>query len=282
MKTGILIFLLCLSPCGWIAPSLAASSRAREGEAAEHNRRGGRLFLQARYQEAVAEFESSLRINPRQVPVIKILGLCHQLRGDAAAAEQAFLKASRLSPKDAEVWFYLARLYWTDSFFDKAMRAVETSLKHNPRDWRAQELKGMTLEAEGEIEAALTAFREAIRLNEQSSRPAYSPAYNYGRLLRTLNRFEESEPMLRRARTLNPDEWRPHFDLGQLFRSTGRLEQAAAAFRDALETRSANREEATRIYRVLAQVYFRLGRREKARKASALAEQPRSGANPAP
>ncbi|MEK7406060.1 MAG: tetratricopeptide repeat protein [Acidobacteriota bacterium] len=251
------------------APADDAEARKK---AAQLYQRASRLYLEHRFAEAAEQLRRCLEIEPRQPRVVKLLGLCYQLVNQTDQAREAFLEACKLAPADSEAWFFLARIYWVENFFDKALGALKTALRLNPRDYRIHELLALTLEAEGHMEQALSAYREAVKWNAQSRNPSPTPHLNYGCFLYKLDRLEESEEQLRRSRGLDPKDWRVHFELGKLYHRLAKYDEAIVDLTQALAAGTANKDESVRVYRVLAQVYGRMGRHAEAQSAIALSE----------
>lgn len=248
----------------WILPAVLLLA----GESWEElNRRGAALFAQRRPTEAAAVLERSLALNPRQPAIAKLLGLCYQLTEEDEKAEAAFRRATELAPKDGEAWLFLGRHYYKMNFFDKASETLEKARKLDGRDPRVHTFRGLTLEALGKIDEAEQAYRAAVAANEKLPSPSFRPHFTYGALLLKLGRLEESERHLRRAVELEPGLWEPHFELAKaLYRQT-KLEPARRAVESALATRTANPEEAARLYHLLARILFDLGRAEEAAQA---------------
>jgi hypothetical protein len=92
-----------------------------------------------------------------------------------------------------------------------------------------------------EFHAALARHRagdlaEAVRLYEAvvAGREHYSSLHNLAMILKTSGRFDEAEPLLRRAVEVAPDKAGAWFALGRHLRLARRLEAAVAAFREVL------------------------------------------------
>jgi Flp pilus assembly protein TadD len=257
---------------GWLLMGLAPLCAGTGREAAELNRHAAQLFAAKQFHEAIAELRRSLTIDARQAGPTKLLGLCYQLTSQPEEAERAFRAATQLDPHDAEAWFFLGRICYLRNFFDKAVPALETARRLNPGSPRISEQLGLTFEATGQTGQAVKAYEEAVRLNLEQARPAAGPHLNYGALLYKLNQLGKSEAQLKRARELDPQDWRAYFELGKLYFRKQDLEHAARELEQARKLGAADSDATRRICHLLAQVYFRLGRETEARQALAAME----------
>ena len=91
-------------------------------------------------------------------------------------------------------------------------------------------------------------------------------------LLYKLNRLEESEAQLRRAKAADPQGWRACFELGKIYSRWRKNDEAARELEAALKMPIQDADQTARISHLLGQVYLRMGRDEEARKVLAAAE----------
>ncbi|MFN7937143.1 MAG: tetratricopeptide repeat protein [Bryobacteraceae bacterium] len=236
-------------------------------KAYEQYQAGSKAFVERRFDVAIRALRQSLELDPKQLRVMRLLGLSYQLAGQLADAEAAFRSAAVLYPNDAESWYYLGRLYYVRNFFDRSLDALQKSAKLAPKDARVRECLALTWEAIGDASAA---EKEYIQARGLASPPA-TLDMNYGALLLKLNRVEESEPLLRKAVTSMPQSWQAHFELGRLYYLTGRMTESLREL-EAAAGCEATEEEMRRTQAMLANVYTRLGRHEEAQRAAAAAE----------
>lgn len=234
---------------------------------AELNRRASEFYAGRQFDKAIAELQRSLALDARQIGPAKLLGLCYQLTGREEEAERILLKATQLDTKDAEAWFFLGRAHYARNFFDRAVAALETAQRLNPRSGRILEQLGLALEAAEQTERAAEAYEEALKHN-----PPPSAHLNYGMLLYKLNRLDESEAQLRRAKAADPQDWRACFELGKVYSRRRKNAEAALELEAALKMRIQDADQTARISHLLGQVYLRMGRDEDARKMLAEAE----------
>jgi Flp pilus assembly protein TadD len=100
----------------------------------EARNRLGMIYLDAgRLDEAERQFRGSVETQPN-APGYGGLGEICLRRGEAGAAERAFLKATSLDPADSGAHFKLGALYFSRGQRAEAMREYEAGLKSNPEN----------------------------------------------------------------------------------------------------------------------------------------------------
>jgi len=80
----------------------------------------------------------------------------------AIAAYQAHLK---LSPKDAQAWYQMARVYANMGDLENAKNACMRALDHEPLLVEAYYIKGLIHEEDGELDAAINDYKKILYLN---------------------------------------------------------------------------------------------------------------------
>jgi cytochrome c-type biogenesis protein CcmH/NrfG len=134
-----------------------------------------------RTDEAHAELETALRLNPRFVPAWLNLGNLHEDRGDAARARAAYERVLMFEPSNSRA---LARLSVIDAFEGHPAANLE-------RIRQALDLPGLSGEQRSELAFAaghaldaMGEYRQAFALFEMANRTALQsvpPSYRYDR-----------------------------------------------------------------------------------------------------
>jgi tetratricopeptide (TPR) repeat protein len=102
MKALAVALLLAAAPASGVdAPPPAAVDDATV-QAKAHFKRGAELYREARYREAIAEFEEANRLRPHGV-IFYNLAQCHERLGDLAAALRAYHEYLRAVPGASDV-----------------------------------------------------------------------------------------------------------------------------------------------------------------------------------
>jgi tetratricopeptide (TPR) repeat protein len=229
---------------------------------------------------AVAQRALELAASPDdRARALHALGTAFQIKGELDRSLAALDEALRLNPK---VWaVYHSRGHTRlkkgdrDGALADARAAVRLSAGASPNDNTAltHALLGKVLDARGELDAAIAAYRDAVRLNPHPISRAMTrndlgnvlhrkgdfagalaeydavvkvepndPVYlaNRGNALLSLKRYAEASAAYRRALRLNPRDERSLMNLGNALKHQGKLPEAEAAYRSALVLDPAN------------------------------------------
>jgi predicted O-linked N-acetylglucosamine transferase (SPINDLY family) len=176
--------------------------RPQQRQADVHNDQGVALANQGRYDEAAAEFERALQIEPANAKAHSNLGNIHYFRGRYDEAIARYQQAVALKPDYAEALSNLGNLLLLKGRFDEA----------------------------------LVSCREAVRL-----KPNFAGAYlNLGNALREKSQPEESMGAYRQVIRLEPSSADAHSNLAGLLKDQGDIEQATVHYEEAVRLRPSN------------------------------------------
>lgn len=164
-------------------------------------RLGNQLLRAKRAPEAIAQYETALRIKPGLVDAEGGLGnaLLHANR--VPEAFHHFEEALRLSPDRPEVHVNLANVLSLTGRLPEAIGQYEQALRLEPDYAETHCNLAITLAEAGRLHEAVAHFREALRL-----KPDYAYAhYNLGVALMQLGQTAEAQEHLREAMRLKPE-----------------------------------------------------------------------------
>lgn len=85
--------------------------------------------------------------------------------GDAGLARAFLIQAADLAPAFAEPWHRRAAIAYAEQDYAGAIRAIEETLKREPRHFAAYAGLGVIYEELGQDAAALAAYREALQIH---------------------------------------------------------------------------------------------------------------------
>ncbi len=173
-------------------PHLNQAVKLLPGDEEVHYWRGRALFEGGKYQDAIAEFETTLHIRPDYVKASDNLGLCYD----------------RLSKYDLAIMNY--------------RRAIELDRKLGTRYvWPYINLASLLNH--------LRRYRETVELlGPVEEWDARSPAvaYHLGRARLALGQLDRAEADLLRANRLDPSLALPHYQLAELYKKEGKGAEA--------------------------------------------------------
>ena len=160
------------------------------------NNLGVSLADSGRPDEAIKEYQESLRIKPKYAPAMMNLGV----------------QMTRLRRLDEAVALFRATLAIT------------------PGSAEAHNDLGSTLTDQGKLDEAIVNFQQAIRL-----RPDYPKAhYNWGLARARQSRWNDAIAQYQEALRLDPEYFDARNNLGVVYYEQGRFDEAIAAFQAAL------------------------------------------------
>jgi TolB-like protein/tetratricopeptide (TPR) repeat protein len=254
--------------------TLVARRRPNNSRAAELIARN--LLRRGRFDDAVAEFERTLDLDPRNALIARILGIAHTFLGQYRQAEGALDRAIALAPGNPRVYEAKVDLYLKGGRLDRARAALE-AMPGSRQAWA----RWVTLETwERNYQAALdhlAAVRtEAIPVIELIAQKEVSE----GDLYRLMNRPQRARASYETAvdlmeKTLReragrfrpgwPDELQPRVLLAQAYAGLGRKTEAIREASRAVELASTSRNKTLGgLVRSMPAVYATVGEHEVA------------------
>jgi protein O-GlcNAc transferase len=162
----------------------------------DHRARALELRKQRRFDEAIAELQTALRIKPDYAPAYFNIALCRMDQGCTDEAAAMWRKAIEIKPD-----------YW------QAYSALGAALRHL-----------------GKLDEAIAACREAIRLKDDEA----DPRINLATALHAARKYDEASAEFERILQLAPQNIAALNNYGNLLEETDRPARAAELYRRAL------------------------------------------------
>ena len=147
--------------------------------ASVYNNRGIAYFKKAKYDRALADFESSIKLKPQQAKVYFNRGMVHAKKGSLTLAIAEFDKAIELGPRLAVAYLERGRAYFNKRRYSRAIADFTEVIKIQPRDATAYNNRGATYARMGMRAKAIADYRKALKIE-----PSYRLARRNLRVLR--------------------------------------------------------------------------------------------------
>ena len=174
-------------------------------EAQEYFQKGINYFREKKYEEAIAEFEKALKIDPNLAEGYYGLGYAYCYKNQSEAALSCFQKAIELSPNYADAYNAMGYAYSILGKYDDSINYYLKTLKIKEDNLDALNGLGYAYASTGKYEDAISYFKKAIKIN-----PEYAPAYSgLGILYYSLTQLLDAKENFIKARDLfkkNNDE----------------------------------------------------------------------------
>ena len=207
-----------------LADPLRDELRALDMSAATHLERGVQLEQVGRIDDAIAETEKALELDPSLAKAHLNLLILYAKTGKAKQAEEHYKALVTLAPDQfPDAYYNYGVLLVEQGNFDEAAKAFRETLAIAPSNDAAHNNLGYLLEREGKLEEAASEYKKAIEANP-SSRQAH---FKLGRIL--VNQQHYAEAIEQFQQTLTPvDENTPSYvyALGAAYGRAGDRAQA--------------------------------------------------------
>jgi len=130
-----------------------------------HLNLGIALGKQGRIEEAMREFETTLKLNSKEAKAHNGLGMGYHHQGRLDDAIKEYQTALAIKPKDANVHINLGIVYQRKGLLDDAAREFRAALLLNPNDASAHNNLGVIFAKQGRWDDAIRAFQDALKIN---------------------------------------------------------------------------------------------------------------------
>jgi tetratricopeptide (TPR) repeat protein len=202
------------------------------------DRYGNRVITTAQKDEAIAAFRKAIELDPKQGKFYVMLGAKLWERGDRAAGDASLQAGMKLNYVEAyqaysASLFYQNRLSEIVPIYQQAIQADP----NNPNILALVSNFGAVLEKLKRFKDAEALYRETsqTRMINPTANVDFSggsDAFN-GYLRRIGGDLDTAAMALRRSIALDPKFAYPHGELGKVLQQQGKLQEAAAAYRQA-------------------------------------------------
>jgi protein O-mannosyl-transferase len=231
-----------------------------ENNDAAQNVLGVVLFKKGQVDEAINQFQTTIRLNPRHAQAQYNLGIALAGKGQWDDAIRQYQEAIRLSPDYAEAHNNLGSALGNKGHMDEAIRQFQEATRLKPDYAEAHNNLGLALNMKGQTDEAKTEFLRAAEL-----RPEFAQAhYNAGLILLRTGQIEEALTHFQQAVTIQPSNAPAHSLLAQALSRVGHIQQAIDHYEAARTIQPADASTLNNLAWILAtcaQPSFRNGAR---------------------
>lgn len=195
----------------------------------------GRLFhARSEYPHARTALEAAVRLDPEDIRSAATLALVLDALGDAPGADAVFRRAGDLvaaHPERVTAELALAEALAQGPRWEQAVARYRAVLDRRPPVGRNLGAKarlglGFVAERRGDLDAARSAYRDAIRLDPD----LIDARYNLANVTLRAGRREDATALYERVVADDPSFFLARYNLGRLYEQAGRLGEAREQF----------------------------------------------------
>jgi tetratricopeptide (TPR) repeat protein len=170
-------------------------------QAMDHFRQGRKFLDEKKTDEALKEFQETVRLSPDSALATFWLGKVHFYRKEMDQAEKLFKKVLEMDPQNYHAMAMLGRLYSLDrTKLDQAEKYLKQALDYSPEKLGAHFDLARIYAKKGERGKAIREFR-FLFIKE---RDFYIYHFELGRILEAWGQKEQALREYRRAHLINP------------------------------------------------------------------------------
>ncbi len=180
-----------------------------------------------RVEQAIKELNTAAKIEPDAVEPHAVLAVLYSLQNkpDQASREYeiSLKNASRINPKNIDIYKNLGQLYLGEKKFDAAIEAYQIVLNVSPQDSSAHFYLANIYELKGEKAKTEAELKKALELN-----PDYHEALNYlGYFYAEENKnLDQAEALVKKALEFAPENGAYLDSLGWIYFKKGKNQEA--------------------------------------------------------
>jgi tetratricopeptide (TPR) repeat protein len=188
--------------------------------------RGYELLLAGRPADALRVYEEGMSKYPQSTRIRLGKGTAQFFLGQVAESVSTFLEASDVDPADARIYPLLAAASGTSSAPNaRVVASFRRFLELAPEDARPNYFYALALSRDTGVDSGTrieSLLRKAIQIDPQMAAAHLLLAQGYARR----NDFADAIPEYETAIRLEPNASEPHYQLANVFRRTGRIEES--------------------------------------------------------
>jgi tetratricopeptide (TPR) repeat protein len=181
---------------------------------------------QGQFDAAIAEYEEAIRLAPDLAEAHNGLGNVYSDLGRTDEALAAYQETVRLDPSFADAHFNLGHVYMSMEQYAQALAAYQEADRLSPGDAETLHNIGVAYIKQGMVSEASSAWEDAVRANPEFAETHYTLGLAYI----DLRRYGEAVTELNEALRLDPERSRAYKHLGVAYYALGEDAECIAAF----------------------------------------------------
>jgi tetratricopeptide (TPR) repeat protein len=205
--------------------------------------------------DSLKEYTEAAALRTPRAAELRSVALDYVLLKDLPEADRWMSRSLAMDSNDAETWYAMGRLRYTEGRYGDALACFQKTLALNPQSVKGEDNMGLAYEALNRNDEAVRAYRAAIAMQKDDPAPSEQPLLNLAILLQHRNQVQEAQQLLEQAAKIAPREPRIHENLGQVYLHTDRAADAVKEFATAVQLAPQN----PRFHYLLGQAYRRNG-----------------------
>jgi len=211
-------------PTPTTAPTPTLSAR-------DHMERGIAYHDEGELDEAVAEYEKAVELDPNNADAHRNLGTAYGEQGRLEESAAAYERAIEIDPQFGEAYGDLTVTYFRLGRIPEALEAGEKAIELSPDYALGHNNLGFVYKEQGKLDKAVAEFEKAIELDPSDPKPHN----NLGILYKEQGEFDRAIDAFEKAIELDPSDPKPHNNLGNVYKQQGEFDRAIAEYEKALE-----------------------------------------------
>lgn len=224
------------------------------------------LNREGKPKDSLNTYTQAARLSTPKSDDLKVVAIDYVMLNDYSDAIRWMKQAVVFDPQNEEAWYGLGRCYYTQSNFPSAEQAFLRALALNPKDLKAATNLALTIEMRNRPKDADAAYKHAIMLADADPKTDEWPYLDYASFLLDQGRPEGAVALLRKAIAFNPRCADCHGKLGRALLAEGKSKQAVAE----LEQAVALSPKDPRLHYALGRAYRMAGMEAKAKAELAI------------
>ena len=192
---------------------------------------GAVLAEQNKPQEALENYNKSIKINPNYSQAYNNLGVCLYKLGKIDEAIQSYRKAIEIQPKHADAHNNLGATFKELGKHEKSITCFQKAIEIQPKHANAHNNLGAAFRKLKEYKKSIYHYGKAIQINPNSP-VAYS---NLGNVYKGLREYVKAISWHQKAIQINSEYVYAYYNLGTVFEKLNEFEKAIEHYSKAIE-----------------------------------------------